>query len=218
MGECDLLPPLPLGWLRRRCSPPLPRCYPDRPWNTISKFWWSCRLADAPVSIWFHRLQLYCQPGVVTNSISHSQGSNAGCLGPLKSVVSAQHALQRSATETRKLLGGTEQNIVLPNEESMICTLQANHFSKKQTGKIEFVDKPAVKEERLQLGLEIRPALKCCHVVKLWVVVTLGGKEVYGPCGQVLNVASRDLVFRLASELAMQDRREVGSCSSRYGY
>ena len=34
--------------------------------------------------------------------------------GPFKGAVSAQKALQGSETETRELLGGTEENIVSP--------------------------------------------------------------------------------------------------------
>ena len=40
--------------------------------------------------------------------------------GPLKGVVSAQNTLQESETETRELLGGTEENCVSPLGKSVI--------------------------------------------------------------------------------------------------
>ena len=41
--------------------------------------------------------------------------------GPLMGAASAQKALQGSKTETRELLGGTEEKKCFPNEGSMIC-------------------------------------------------------------------------------------------------
>ena len=53
--------------------------------------------------------------------------------GPLKGVVSAQKALQGSETETRELLGGTEEN---PDEGSLICPPgKSMIFHKKETEK-----------------------------------------------------------------------------------
>ena len=39
----------------------------------------------------------------------------------MKGAVSAQKALQGSETETRELLGGTEEKRYFPNEGSLIC-------------------------------------------------------------------------------------------------
>ena len=43
------------------------------------------------------------------------------CLRPLKGAMSAQNALQGSETETRELLGGTEEKIISPTRGSLIC-------------------------------------------------------------------------------------------------
>ena len=52
--------------------------------------------------------------------------------GSLKSTVSAEKALQGSKTETRELLGGTEENSVSPMRD----------FYKMETEKIELVTRP----------------------------------------------------------------------------
>ena len=52
--------------------------------------------------------------------------------GPLKGTMSAQKALQGSKTETRELLGGTEENSV--DEGSLICP-PGNDFYQKETEK-----------------------------------------------------------------------------------
>ena len=48
--------------------------------------------------------------------------------------VSAQKALRGSETETRELLGGTEENTVSPDEGSLICPPgKSTSFHKKET-------------------------------------------------------------------------------------
>ena len=58
--------------------------------------------------------------------------------GPEKGAVSAQKGLRGSKTETRKLLGGTEENNVSP----------MRIFHKKETEKIELVVRPRVGVEK----------------------------------------------------------------------
>ena len=57
--------------------------------------------------------------------------------GPLKGTVSAEKALQGSETETRELLGGTEEKSISPMRGHWF-TLQANQwfFTKKETKKL----------------------------------------------------------------------------------
>ena len=62
---------------------------------------------------------------------------------PLKGAVSAQKALRGSETETRELLGGTEENSVSPDEGSLICRQINDFFIKRKQKKIEIVAKPA---------------------------------------------------------------------------
>ena len=57
--------------------------------------------------------------------------------------MSAQKALQGSETETRELLGGTEENGVFPDKGSFICPPgKSMTFHKKETEKIELVARP----------------------------------------------------------------------------
>ena len=64
--------------------------------------------------------------------------------GPLRGAVSAPKALQGSETETRELLGGTEENSVSPMRGHWFA-LQANQwfFTKWKQKKIEVVARPA---------------------------------------------------------------------------
>ena len=64
-------------------------------------------------------------------------GSNArGKSRPEKGAVSAQKALQGSETETRELLGGTDENSVSPMRGSLICPPgKSMIFHKKETEK-----------------------------------------------------------------------------------
>ena len=50
--------------------------------------------------------------------------------------MSAQKALQGSETETRELLGGTEENSVSPRGVIDLPSRQINEFSQKKTEKI----------------------------------------------------------------------------------
>ena len=63
--------------------------------------------------------------------------------GPEKGAVSAQKALRGSETETRELLGGTEENRVSPMRGHWFA-LQANQwvFSERKQKKIELVASP----------------------------------------------------------------------------
>ena len=65
--------------------------------------------------------------------------------GPEKGAVSAQKALRGSETETRELLGGTEENSVSPMRGHWFA-LQANQwfFTKRKQEKIELVAKPGI--------------------------------------------------------------------------
>ena len=66
--------------------------------------------------------------------------------GPLKGAVSALKALQGSETETRELLGGTEENS-FPDEGSLICPPgKSMSFHKKETEKNELVARPAIQD------------------------------------------------------------------------
>ena len=58
--------------------------------------------------------------------------------------MSAQKALRGSETETRELLGGTEENnVCFPDEGSLICPPgRSMSFHKKETEKIELVARP----------------------------------------------------------------------------
>ena len=62
----------------------------------------------------------------------------------MKGTVSAQKALQGSETETRELLGGTEENSLSPGDGSLIFPpVQINDFFyKKDTEKNELVARP----------------------------------------------------------------------------
>ena len=50
---------------------------------------------------------------------------------PLKGVMSVQKALQGSETETRELLGGTEENTSVPPKRGQSAPMQINDFSQK---------------------------------------------------------------------------------------
>ena len=65
--------------------------------------------------------------------------------GPEKGAVSAQKALRGSETETRELLGGTEENSVSPMRGHWFA-LQANQwfFTKRKQKKIELVARPGI--------------------------------------------------------------------------
>ena len=52
--------------------------------------------------------------GVIFKNVCNLGHPNEASRGPLKGAVSAQKALQGSETETRELLGGTEENSVSP--------------------------------------------------------------------------------------------------------
>ena len=67
----------------------------------------------------------------------------------MKGVVSAQKALLGFETETRELLGGTEENSVSPQGVIDLPSRQINDFSQKGNIKIESVARPAKHQMRV---------------------------------------------------------------------